>query len=123
MNPRDLVAMGIPQDCLGIAIDALKASGLISQPANAAQRIGELVANPEVFISAPHFDELAKSVIAVRNQLEAANETWGRNPHGIPSTFAQWGERDDPGSMEQMSAACELPVAVQGALMPDNHLG
>jgi tRNA-splicing ligase RtcB len=22
-----------------------------------------------------------------------------------------------------MNAACELPVAVQGALMPDNHLG
>lgn len=44
MNARELGALGIPQDCVGIAFDALKASGLISQPAEATQRIGELAA-------------------------------------------------------------------------------
>jgi hypothetical protein len=58
-------------------------------------------------------------VAAVRTQLEQAKESWGRNPHGNPVTFAQWGERDDPGSIEQMSAACELPVAVQMAKVRD----
>lgn len=123
MNARELVALGLPQECVAVAYDALKASGLISQPADAAQRIGDILAKPANFAADAHFSALAKSVVAVRAQLEQEKESWGRNPHGIPSTFAQWGERDDPGSIDQMSAACELPVAVQGALMLDNHLG
>src|ERR1700730_7259045 len=123
MNARELVALGLPQECVGIAFEVLKANGLISQPAEAMQRIAEILAKPEAFAGDPHFGALAEAVRAVRTQLEEAKESWGRNPHGIPSTFAQWGERDDPGSMDQMTAACELPVAVQGALMPDNHLG
>jgi tRNA-splicing ligase RtcB (3'-phosphate/5'-hydroxy nucleic acid ligase) len=123
MNARELVALGLPQECVGVAFDALKVSGLIAQPAEAAQRIGEILATPGNFAGDPHFGALANSVLAVRTQLEEAQASWGRNPHGIPATFAQWGERDDQGSIEQMSAACELPVAVQGALIPDNHLG
>ena len=123
MNSRDLVALGLPQECAGIAIDALKASGLISKPDQATQRIGEVVARPEEFVKDPQFGGLAEAVRAVRTQLEYAEATLGRNPHGVPSRFAQWGAQDDPGSFEQMKAACELPVAVQGALMPDNHLG
>ncbi len=114
MNARELVALGLPQECVGVAYDALKASGLISNPAEALRRIAELLAAPESFTDDPHFGPLAEAVLSVRAQLEEAKESWGRNPHGIPSTFAQWGERDDPGSMDQMSAACELPVAVQG---------
>jgi tRNA-splicing ligase RtcB (3'-phosphate/5'-hydroxy nucleic acid ligase) len=123
MNSRDLVALGLPQECVGVAIDALKSSGLISKPIAAAQRIGEIVAHPEGFALDLQFGALADAVRAIRTQLEHAEATLGRNPHGVPSRFAQWGERDDPGSFDQMKAACELPVAVQGALMPDNHLG
>src|SRR4051812_48655968 len=120
MHARELVALGLPQECVTVAYDALKANGLISNPAAAMRRIAELLAAPESFTNDPHFAALAQAVIAARAQVEAAKQSWGRNPHGIPSTFAQWGERDDPGSMDQMTAACELPVAVQGALMPDN---
>src|SRR5262245_47676314 len=123
MNARELVALGLPQECVAAAFDALKASGLIAQSGDAAQRIGELLAAPDKFAGDQHFAALAKTVLAVRTQLAEAQASWGRNPHGNPSTFAQWGERDDLGSIEQMSAACELPVAVQGVLMPDNHLG
>src|SRR5260370_2731380 len=123
MNARALVALGLPQACVGVAFDARKASVLISEPAEGMRRIAEILAGPEGFAGDPHFGALAQAVLAVRTELEEAKESWARNPHGIPSTFAQWGERDDPGSMKQMSAACELPVAVQGALMPDNHLG
>jgi tRNA-splicing ligase RtcB len=123
MNARELVSQGLPQECVGVAYAALKASGLISQPVEAAQRIREIAAAPENFAADAHFGALAKSVLAVRTQVEEAKESWGRNPHGQPATFAQWGERDDEGSIEQMSEACALPVAVQGALMPDNHLG
>src|SRR5262245_55012728 len=44
MNSRELVALGLPQDCVADAFDALKASGLIAKSADAAQRIGEVLA-------------------------------------------------------------------------------
>ena len=36
---------------------------------------------------------------------------------------SQWGEDIDDASVDQMRRACELPIAVRGALMPDAHLG
>lgn len=38
-------------------------------------------------------------------------------------TYRRWGEEIDEGALEQMRAACRLPVAVAGALMPDAHVG
>jgi len=40
-----------------------------------------------------------------------------------PATWKQWGHDLDPASIEQMRAACSLPVSVAGALMPDAHTG
>jgi tRNA-splicing ligase RtcB (3'-phosphate/5'-hydroxy nucleic acid ligase) len=40
-----------------------------------------------------------------------------------PAPWRQWGEDIDDASVEQMRNACELPIAVRGALMPDAHLG
>jgi tRNA-splicing ligase RtcB (3'-phosphate/5'-hydroxy nucleic acid ligase) len=40
-----------------------------------------------------------------------------------PAPWRQWGEGLDENAIEQMRHACELPVAVRGALMPDAHLG
>ncbi len=40
-----------------------------------------------------------------------------------PAPYKQWGEDLEPKSVDQMRWACELPVAVRGALMPDAHLG
>jgi len=43
--------------------------------------------------------------------------------HQNPAPWRQWGEDIDAASAEQMRNACELPIAVRGALMPDAHLG
>jgi len=40
-----------------------------------------------------------------------------------PAPWRQWGDDIDAASVEQMRRACELPIAVRGALMPDAHLG
>ncbi|MDD4348866.1 MAG: hypothetical protein PHF70_07145 [Opitutales bacterium] len=40
-----------------------------------------------------------------------------------PVSWKQWGHDLDPASIEQMRAACSLPVSVAGALMPDAHTG
>jgi tRNA-splicing ligase RtcB len=44
-------------------------------------------------------------------------------PRDEPAPYRQWGEDLDKNSVDQMHNACQLPVAVAGALMPDAHLG
>jgi len=41
----------------------------------------------------------------------------------MTAPYRQWGDDLDPVSVKQMHVACDLPVAVQGALMPDAHVG
>lgn len=41
----------------------------------------------------------------------------------IPAPWKQWGTDIDDAALQQMRNACELPVAVRGALMPDAHVG
>jgi len=42
----------------------------------------------------------------------------------MTTTYRTWGaDGIDAGSFDQMNKACELPVAVAGALMPDAHVG
>ncbi len=44
-------------------------------------------------------------------------------PRLQPAPFQQWGEDLDAASVQQLENACQLPVAVRGALMPDAHRG
>ncbi len=41
----------------------------------------------------------------------------------MSAPYRQWGENLEPQSVQQLQNACELPIAVRGALMPDAHLG
>jgi len=40
-----------------------------------------------------------------------------------PVPWRRWGDDIEPESVAQLERACRLPVAVQGALMPDAHVG
>ena len=40
-----------------------------------------------------------------------------------PVSWRRWGEEIEPESIAQIERACRLPIAVQGALMPDAHVG
>jgi tRNA-splicing ligase RtcB len=40
-----------------------------------------------------------------------------------PAPWKLWGKDLEPESVKQMERACQLPISVQGALMPDAHLG
>ena len=44
-------------------------------------------------------------------------------PNPTPAPWRQWGENLDPAAVAQMRQAAALPIAVQGALMPDAHTG
>ena len=122
MKAKDLVALGIPRDCVTMTLDALRAAGIINKPVEAGQILTDILRSPENYTQHPGFSALANTVIILRSRQLEAERIWARNPLGNKG-FEQWGEKDDPGSIQQMKEACELPVSVQGALMPDNHLG
>lgn len=123
MKPKEIVELGVPVDCIAAAIAMLKATGVINTPAEARRALGTVVGAADSLVDDERYGPLARAIVASRAQVVRDAAGWGANPHGAPKGFAQWGEKDDPKSIEQMAAACELPVAVQGALMPDNHLG
>ncbi|MFW5653241.1 MAG: RtcB family protein [Planctomycetota bacterium] len=41
----------------------------------------------------------------------------------LPAPWRQWGTDLDQASIDQLRNACELPISVRGALMPDAHVG
>src|SRR5579859_7522769 len=41
----------------------------------------------------------------------------------MPITYRQWGTDLDANARQQMENACQLPVSVAAALMPDAHVG
>src|SRR5205814_9011835 len=56
--------------------------------------------------------EYAKSLIRCERTIREASAAW-----------KQWGEGLEPEAINQMGRACQLPVAVAWALMPDAHVG
>lgn len=122
MKPKDLVDIGLPVDCVSAVLDALKINGLIHKPTEARALVAQVVANTTNYIGKEVGGDIAAAIIASQEKQKQAEVTWGNNPLGNAG-YRHWGEKDDPGSIKQMEQACELPVAVQGALMPDNHLG
>jgi tRNA-splicing ligase RtcB len=71
-----------------------------------------VVRHPEAFVQ----DEL-------RGEFAQALQRCGRPIREAPAPWRQWGENLEPEAVNQMGRACQLPVAVAGALMPDAHVG
>jgi tRNA-splicing ligase RtcB len=126
MKARQLEKIGIPaqlaQMAKWTAADARKRGGLTS--AQVRSVMAELVADPAAMKDDEYFGELAVA-LEKRQLLAAAAEkaAEGFEPRATPAPWQQWGEDLDENSIEQMRNACQLPVSVRGALMPDAHLG
>ena len=54
--------------------------------------------------------------------LGQRSATYGEEP-ATEAPWRLWGDDLERAAIEQMRNACRLPVAVQGALMPDAHSG
>lgn len=83
-------------------------------------RIKAVVDDPAAHVADEYFAQLAKQL------LPAEHPDSTRKPYQArlePAPWRQWGDNLDPNSIQQMQNACELPVAVRAALMPDAHLG
>ena len=71
-----------------------------------------MVRAPLAFVEDGLRGEFAKSLLRCERTICKA-----------PAAWRQWGEGLDPEAINQLGRACQLPVAVAGALMPDAHVG
>lgn len=115
MKRQVLAAMGINEDCLNEAQNAIQAAGQAGRfkAEEPASLLRDLLENPLSFAHDPHFSALA---------LKIADPPTPALPES-KAQFRQWGQEIDAATVEQMRVACSVPVSVAGAIMPDGHLG
>lgn len=118
MNKRQLVKMGVPEDCVNVCIGAIRDGRLTKalKKNGAKQDIPLILKNPEAYKGNEIWQSFAHSLTAHNSEALVDDN---REPIG----YKQWGDDIDDGAKSQMKLACELPMAVGAALMPDAHLG
>ena len=124
MKPRELENLGISRgESLKLAIrliaDAAQ-SGM--NKAKIREAITAIATDPANHLNDPHFAELAR---ALQDGLArpTAQAEMPFVPRAAPAPWKQWGADLEPESIQQMANACDLPVSIVGALMPDAHVG
>ena len=114
MNTKDLIRLGVPPGEAtrrGIAFIAefiLKGGDKLQLPAE----VEAVVRAPENFTTDELRGEFASALLKSARPFQPASAPW-----------RQWGEGLEPEALNQMARACQLPISVAGALMPDAHVG
>ena len=118
MNRKQLAKLGVPDDCMPEAIEAIQAavaSGLRGKKAK--HRLISVLESPENYKEDNQFGVFANAL------LTEAIEEKQLEDRG-PIEYEVWGDEFiEELSHQQMRDACALPHAVAGALMPDAHPG
>src|SRR5438128_2106969 len=117
MTGRDITALGYREGpMVGLALRIAKRAIKRMPREQLDETLRGILANPEAYASGRLFGDLAAAIIQERDR-----------PYWIerdaPAPYRVWGEGLEQGALDQMSNAVRLPVAVQGALMPDAHQG
>jgi tRNA-splicing ligase RtcB (3'-phosphate/5'-hydroxy nucleic acid ligase) len=115
MKAADVLQAGVPARHLDLAFAALREAmhrGLTEHEFRA--KLAEVAREPGRFAAHDLYGPLARAI------REAPAEFHRRDK---PAPYRRWGEDVDPGALQQMTNAVELPVAAAGALMPDAHQG
>jgi tRNA-splicing ligase RtcB len=114
MNTKDLIHLGVPP-----GETARRATDFIAKfilgggdKSRLAEELTSILKNPAGFQNDPLRGGLAKALLEAPAPLRSS-----------PAQFNQWGAGLDPEAVLQMEMACQIPVAVAGALMPDAHVG
>lgn len=115
MNTSQLLKLGIPKACLPAANESIRAAAMAGgwKKNTGKMLMKQILDEPERFANDPQWSALANAIIEDRDWEPPSPcdyDVWGRD--GI-----------DQASLNQMSDACSLPMAVAGALMPDAHVG
>jgi tRNA-splicing ligase RtcB len=123
MKPRELENLGVPRGPalkLAQALLGRAAANGMSKPMM-RDRVRAVVADPQAHLDDPAFGELARAMVA--NQEGAQPQAAFMARETGPAPWKQWGIDLEPDSIQQMVNACDLPIAIAGALMPDAHVG
>ena len=114
MNKKQLVALGVPEDCIRQATECVQQAAAIRPRLEPPKKvIPKIVAAPEVYVSDANYGSLAEAIIAFRASDIPLN--------AIP--YKSWGDQIDDNTFKQIENACRLPISRGAALMPDAHLG
>lgn len=113
MNTTQLRKLGVPDDCIPAAIQALQAAAAQgARGKEIKERIKQVVASPADFVADPHFGAFAQELTQV-----------GVVEEHEPIPYQTWGTDIDHAAHHQMRQSCSLPMARGAALMPDAHVG
>jgi tRNA-splicing ligase RtcB len=114
MNQKDLIRLGVPsgeamrRGMEYISRYILKGLDKLALPAD----LEAVVRNPAQFVDDELRGAFARALINARPPVRSESAPW-----------RQWGEGLEPEAVNQLARACQLPVSVAGALMPDAHVG
>jgi len=114
MNTKDLIRLGVPPGEATRRGMELIAKYILKglDKSKLAADVEAVVQNPASFAKDELRGEFAKTLLRCARPMRSA-----------PAAWRQWGEGLEPEAINQMGRACQLPVAVAGALMPDAHVG
>src|SRR5882672_3661428 len=116
MNKSELKKLGLAESCLdaGLEFCARAAKAGLFEGANPQDLVNEVIKQPDLYLDDQLRQGLARAIVEEGKRR--------RNPGSAP--FRVWGEDQiDLAAIDQLKTACQLPVAVKAALMPDAHVG
>ncbi len=113
MNKKQLLSLGVPEDCVTQAIACVQVAARDKSWEKPRNLIRKLVTAPDLYLTDKYYSELARAVIEAR-QTNYIND---------PISYRKWGQDLDAQSIQQLENACRLPISRAAALMPDAHCG
>lgn len=138
MNARQLIKLGVPEDCITEGIKLAQAVAKYNRTVKKERRydiralMQEVVESPYYFFVQGGADGTFAHVKflgefdPIKNELCALGAAIDEDQQFVrpePIEYKVWGDEIDEASHAQMKRACSLPNAVAAALMPDAHSG
>ncbi len=118
MKTRELRNLGIPRgEPIKLALEAAEAIRKTTPRKQLRATIKAVARDPRSYADNPVWGKLANSL------LKSAQARAAFEPRLQPAPYRKWGSDMESESIRQMENACNLPVSIAGALMPDAHVG
>lgn len=118
LSGKDLLKLGFkPGPSIGVALKLMPAVHKALGARVIESDLRAILKEPNAYKEHTHWAMLAQALI----DEAAAKQTFVERAE--PAPYRVWGEGLEAGAIDQMKNASRLPVAVQGALMPDAHQG
>lgn len=119
LRGKDLTKNGFKEGkCIGIALEIMEKHFKHLKKEKALDILGEVLSAPDRYKEDPVLGKIADLLVPkAKNEEEISLEEEGKQ-------YQIFGKENiQDGAIQQMNIAVRLPIAVEGALMPDAHLG